>query len=138
MANIKINRKNNTIEITKAFEKASSRFGSEEYNMLREARLDNPNFRVIIRTTKQKRETNKGLTYAYMESYIEQHDDENKTFMAEFKMLRGLDDDLAESFSYNEIKAWFFSTFPEIADFHKKREAIMNKVYGNKNLPAVA
>ena len=138
MANIKINRKNNTIEITKAFERASSRFGSEEYKMLKEARQDNPDFRVIIRTTKQKRETNKGLTYEYMENYIMGHDTEEKEHMTEYRILRGLDDDLAESFSYNEIKAWFFSTFPEIAEFHKKREAIMNKVYGKTNLPAVA
>ena len=138
MTNITINTKNNTLVITKKFEKAASKFGSPEYRELKEARADFPNFKVVVRTVKQKKETYKGLTYEYMENYIMVHDTEKKEHMTEYRILRGLDDDLAESFSYNEIKAWFFSTFPEIAEFHKKREAIMNKVYGNTNLPAVA
>ena len=66
MTNITINTKNNTLVITKKFEKAASKFGSPEYKELKEARADFPNFKVVVRTVKQKKETYKGLTYEYM------------------------------------------------------------------------
>ncbi len=131
MTNIKINRKNNTIEITKAFNKMASIYGSDEYIMLREAKLDNPGFRVIVKSTKQKKETNKGLTYEYMEKYISKHD-EDGTIMAEYEMLRGLtpeaEEALTDSFSYNDMKEWFFIQFPEIAEFHQKREKVLDEI----------
>lgn len=40
MTNLTINNKARTIEMTKKFEKAASRFGSDEYKMLQEARKD--------------------------------------------------------------------------------------------------
>ena len=40
--NIKINRKMRTLEISKTFEKAASRFGSDEYNALKKAQMENP------------------------------------------------------------------------------------------------
>lgn len=131
MTNITINTKNNTLVITKNFEKAASRFGTPEYKELKEARADFPNFKVVVRTVKQKKETYKGLTYEYMEKYIEKHD-ENGTIMEEYKMLRGKSDDgmeaLAVSCSYAEMKEWFFATFPAVVEFHKKREAVLNRV----------
>lgn len=135
MTNITINTKARTIVITKKFEKAAGRFGSDEYKELREAKLDNPGFKVVVRTVKQKKETYKGLTYDYMEMYIEKHD-EDGSIMEEYKMLRGKSEDgmeaLAVSCSYTEMKEWFFATFPAIAEFHKKREAIMERVANKK------
>ena len=129
MANIKINRKNNTIEITKTFDKAASKFGSEEYNLLKDARNDNPGFRVVVKTSKQKRDSTKGLDYKYMEAYIKKHDDENGTIMEEFLTMRGkIDDDFTVgSRSYGEIKKWFLNTYPEIEKFEKKRDELLNK-----------
>lgn len=126
MTTMNINRKNRTIEMTKKFEKAASRFGSEEYNMLQQARRDNPTFRVVIKTsTVKSKESFKGLTYEYMEKYIQSHDDENQTIMAEYEMLRAISDEaieaLAEPCSYQDIKAWFFQKFPAIKEFHEKR-----------------
>ena len=64
-----------------------------------------------------------------METYIQKHDDENKTIMAEYKMLRGLTEEaeeaLAVSFTYLEMKDWFLKKFPAIAEFHKKRESLL-------------
>ena len=64
-----------------------------------------------------------------IEKYIMAHDDEEKSIMAEYKSLRGMSDEAeaacAESLSYGEIKAWFLKEFPEIAEFHKKREAML-------------
>lgn len=135
MTNIIINAKERTIVITKKMAQAASRFGSDEYKELRAAMNDNPTYKVVVRTTKQKRETYRGLTFEYMEKYIETHD-ENGTIMKEFLMMRGKSEEgveaLAVSLSYSEIKNWFFDTYPAIAEFHKKREAVMERVNANK------
>lgn len=126
MTNLTINNKARTIEMTKKFEKAARRFGSDEYKMLQEARKDYPTYKVVVKTsTAKSKESFKGLTYEYMEKYIAAHDDEDKTIMADYEMLRATSDEaktvLAEASSYGEIKKWFFEKFPEIKAFHEKR-----------------
>lgn len=132
MKTIAINHKNRTIVITKAFDKMASIYGSDEYIMLREAKLDNPGYKVVVKSTKQKKETFKGLDYSYMEKYIIAHNDEDETIMKEFEMMRATSEEakalLVEPASYFEVKEWFLATFPEIAEFHKKREAIMERI----------
>ena len=126
-----INEKKNSIELTKKESAAAAKFGTPEYKQLQEARRDYPGFKVVTITRKSttKKESCKGLTYAYMETYIQKHDDENKTIMAEYKMLRGLTEEaeeaLAVSFTYLEMKDWFLKKFPAIAEFHKKRESLL-------------
>ena len=74
----------------------------------------------------------KGITFAYMKSYIEKHDDEDHSIMKVFEELRGKSSDaesaMAPSLTYGEIKAWFFEQFPEIEDFHKERSARMDAI----------
>lgn len=126
-----INMKNRTIEMTKKFAKAAAKFGTDEYRQLQEARRDYPYFKVVTvsHKTSAKKDSYKGLTYAYMEKYIETHDDDEKSIMAEYLMLRGLSEEaqeaLAEPCSYQGIKDWFLKKFPAIAEFHKKREEIL-------------
>ena len=121
MTNITINTKNNTLVITKKFEKAASRFGTPEYKELKEARADFPNFKVVVRTVKQKKETYKGLTYEYMEKYISRHDKDGQ-IMEEFKIMRGLTEDSMKKGSYVEIKKWFLGIYEEFEKFHEDRE----------------
>ena len=126
-----INMKKNAIEMTKKFAKAAAKFGSPEYKQLQEARRDNPTFSVVTvtRKTTTTKNTYKGLTYEYMEMYIEKHDDEDKSIMAEYLMLRGMTDEaeeaLAESFSYLEMKDWFLAKFPAIKSFHEARAKLL-------------
>ena len=114
----------NTIEMTKKFAKAAEKFGSDEYKSLQEARRDNPTFKVVIvsRKATEKKDSYKGLTYEYMEKYINAHDDAEAK-MKEYKNLRGLSEEakaaLAEPCSYNEIRAWFLNAYPAIAKFHE-------------------
>ena len=128
---MKINHKNQTIEMSKKFAKAAEKFGSKEYKQLREARSDYPDFKVVTvsRKASGQKESYKGLTYSYMENYIKNHDDEKKSIMAEYEMLRGMSAEtqevLAETCSYIEMKAWFLKKFPAIAEFHKKREMLL-------------
>ena len=136
MTNITINRKMKTLEVTKKFEKASSRYGSDEYKELQSALNENPGFKVVVKSsTSKKKETYKGLTYEYMEKYITAHD-EDGSIMAEYEMLRGISDEaedaLAEPLTYMEMKDWFLDKYPAIADFHKKREEIMKNIQSKK------
>lgn len=122
-----INNKKMTIEVTKKFAAAACKYGTQEYKDLQEVRRDYPNFKVVTITRKvaTQKDTYKGLTYTYMEAYIKAHDDNQKSIMAEYEMLRGISqeakDALAEPCSYNEMKNWFLKKFPAIAEFHKKR-----------------
>ena len=123
-----VNSQAATIELTKSFAAAASKYGTKEYRMLQEARRDYPDFKVVTNARSGGRHDYKGLTYDYMEIYIENHDDEKKSIMATFKTLRAEDDDLSESLSYADIKDWFLEQFPEIADFHNQREKTLNAI----------
>ena len=114
------------IEMTKKFAAAARKFGTQQYRDLQEARRDYPNFKVVTLTRKaaSKQDTYKGLTYEFMESYIQKHDDEKQSIMAAYLTLRGKSVDamenLVEPYSYGQMKKWFLKTFPAIADFHKQ------------------
>ena len=90
-----INEKKMAIEMTKKFAAAARKFGTQQYRDLQEARRDYPNFKVvtITRNTASKQDLYKGLTYEFMESYIQKHDDEEQSIMAEYMMLRGKSQD---------------------------------------------
>lgn len=119
-----INTRTHTIEMTKKFAKAASKFGTDEYMNLQIARKDYPNYKVVTvsRKSATKKDSYKGLTYEYMENYIKTHDD-GKTIMAEYLMLRGLSDEakenLVEAHSYSEMKKWFLNKFSAIREFHE-------------------
>lgn len=131
MTNLTINTKTRTIEMTKKFEKAASRFGSDEYKMLQEARKDYPTYKVVTKTSASKsKESFKGLTYEYMEKYIATHDGE-KTIMAEYKMLRGISAEAKEmnaaAHPYGEIKKWFFGKYPVFKKFTDNCDKALKK-----------
>ena len=47
MTAITINAKNRSIELTKTFAAASSKFGTPEYDQLQQVRRDYPNYKVV-------------------------------------------------------------------------------------------
>ena len=113
-----INFTNNTIEMTKTESKAASKFGSDMYKQLQEARRDYPTYTVVQRTIKRNpnKECYKGLTYEYIENYIESHCSEK---MSEYREMRLLAE--CHSVRYPEIKKWFLKTFPEVAMYGTDR-----------------
>ena len=129
MTTITVSARTHSLVLTKSFAAKAAIFGTDEYKMLQEARRDYPGYKVTVGKTKEAKNIYAGLDYAYMEKYIAAHDDEEKTIMAEYKMLRGLTEEaeeaLAVSFTYLEMKDWFLKKFPAIAEFHKKREALL-------------
>ena len=117
---IKIDYSNRIIEITKTFSVKASKYGSDEYQALQNARTDNPGFRVVIakrKTTASK--VFRGFTFDYMEQYIQTHDDEKHSIMMEYYRRRGNKEKnpeaLHSSESYGRIKKWFFEQYESLA-----------------------
>ena len=127
MTNIRINETNRTIEVAKAFYKEASKFGTDEYRMLKEARNDFPTFKVEVKKAGKRSATFKGLTISYMRDYIKEHGSEN---MKDFNILCGYDEsgekvDLVALASYGEIKAWFLKKYPEFKEYTKKVHEVL-------------
>lgn len=135
MTAININTAARTIELTKTFATKSSRYGSDEYNQLQNARRDYPGFKVVTVSRTASKSSFKGLTFEYMEQYIMKHDN-NGAIMEEYLMLRGEsvdgDEVLLGSATYKDIKDWFLDTYPAIAEFHTKREAMLEEIRKKK------
>lgn len=132
---MKINYEAHTIELTKAESKAASTFGSNMYKALREAKQDNPSFTVVVNKRTRKGDY-KGLDYSYMERYITAHDDAEGSKMEAFNILRGKGSKdlqgVVETASYGEIREWFLSTYPEIAEYNQKVSDILNSTKSKK------
>ncbi len=122
---VRIVRSSRTIEVTKSFDKAASRFGTREYEALQQVRKDYPDFAIVVKTVRTKSDRFKGLTYDFMEKYIASHDDADER-LATFNDLRAKSEEAQAfgygSLSYGEIKAWFFKNYPEIEAFQQRRE----------------
>lgn len=123
---MKINHKNCTIELTKTEMKEAETFGSQMYKDLREARQDNPNYRVKVVTPSKKVDRHKGLSADAMKKFIQKHDDKNQTILKEFYQLRGLTpegekDEFGYSVSYGELKQWFFVQYPAFKEMQDGR-----------------
>lgn len=142
MTNLKINDRKKTIEMTKAFAKKASYYGTEEYIALKNAKADNPTYRPITVSTKRTKPTFKGLTFDYMEHYIKVHDDKEKSIMAEYNRFRGKSNEskemLADTMSYGAIKKWFLAKFPEFEQFHDNRSKNYENVISKKSSPEIS
>jgi len=127
-----INYVNGKIEMTKTEAKAASIYGSDAYNDLQNAKRDNPGFAVVVVKTAKKRDCFKGLTIEFMKDYIEKHDDEEKSNMADFNRLCGKDEEgkalNMSAASYGEIRMWFLSAYPEFEAYTQKRDELLNSI----------
>lgn len=136
-----INHANHTIIMDRTFAKRAIDTRSEEYAHLQTVRHDYPNYQVVQRHIRKNNSKNtyRGLTYEYMESYIMTHGTE-ETRLANFKTLqemRLISECQGKAFRYPVIKSWFLDNYPEIAHFgmtetqiavEKAKAAIVNNV----------
>lgn len=106
------------IVMDRVFYKNSSNIRFEEYGMLQRARQDYPTYTPVIRRIKRNpnKETYKGLTYAYMERYIQTHENAD-ALMVEYKELRLISECHGKARRYPAIKKWFLKQYPEIEQF---------------------
>lgn len=116
-----INHANHTIVMDRTFAKRAVDTRSEEYAHLQTVRHDYPNYQVVQRHIRKNNSKNtyRGLTYEYMESYIMTHGTE-ETRLANFKTLqemRLISECQGKAFRYPVIKSWFLDNYPEIAHF---------------------
>lgn len=127
-----LNTKNYTIEMDKKFATAASNVFSAEYEKLQEVRRAYPTYEVVTVTRKEKVTATSGLTFEFMELYIEKHDNDKKSIMAEFKMLRATDEDSKalgmKGESYIKIRAWFLEQYPEVQKVANKREQLLKDI----------
>ena len=134
--NITVNDKKHTIEMNKTTSKRASQYGTEEYKALQDVRSAYPTYSVVVVNRRTDKGEFKGLTYEFMEKYIQAHDDENKTIMKEYFKLRGESEEAedvgAKAKRYNVIKDWFLDTFPAFGEFSNDRENLLNKVAEKK------
>ena len=70
---IRIDHETRSIVMDKTFTRQSSDPRSEEYTLLQATRRDYPGYHVKTRTIRRnpRKESYRGLTYAYMEQYID-------------------------------------------------------------------
>lgn len=138
---LKINHENRTLVMDRTFAKAASFVGSNEYNLLQDARRDYPSYQVTLRSIKKKedKESYRGLTYKYMEDYIRSHANAAAN-MAEYHQQRLLAE--CHSIRYPNIKKWFLAMYPEVVQFgiteipERKVENTLSIVKGEAELQA--
>ena len=144
---MRANHENKTIEMTKAEAKAAGKITSEKYKELKAYKEAYPGFEVVIVAASRKKSAYSGLTYEYMEAYIEKHDDENKTIMVEFNKLRAIVSDeekedlgsmsgTLKAASYGAVREWFLNTFEEIKKFHDDHDKEVEKILKSKKKKA--
>lgn len=115
---MKYNFENRTIDMTKAEAKLAATRNTPQFKELIEMRKEFPDFAIYVIPTKtikknEKKESYRGLTYAYMEAYIESHAD--ASVMDEYKEQKTIAE--CHSVRYPNVKKWFLAKFPEIAEF---------------------
>ena len=123
-----------TITITKAFNKLASIYGSDEYKMLRDAKLDNPTYRVIVKSPSKKKIEDR-ITMNDIIKYVVEKSGEESAEMDTLKELRGVSIKQAgsllkveETASFAKIKEWFFLTYPELGKKSENRQNRINEI----------
>ena len=135
MTEIRINEAKRVIEVTKGFYKEASKFGTQEYKMLKEARNDFPTFKVVTRSAGKNKDGFKGLTFEYMEKYIKEHreikvkneeteEEMTRDLLVEFYDKCGKDEngkkvDFSKTESYGKIKKWFLEVYPVFEEYRQ-------------------
>lgn len=101
---------------------------SPEYAHLQNVRRDYPNYTVSRRTIKrnQKKESYKGLTYEFMETYIMTHGTQETRIenLRELSEMRLISSCHSQAFRYPVIKSWFLEMYPDVKNFGIKVETV--------------
>ena len=118
MNSYKIDFINNTMTITKSFERAANNPYSEEYKLVQKIRADFPTIQLVLKAFTAVKQPNpyKGLTYAVMEQYI--HSAGTDDLMREFEMVR--ERSMIASNPYLLVRNWFIQRFPEYMEQHNE------------------
>ena len=123
------------IEMTKAEAKAAGKIGSDKYEELRKYMKEFPGFEIQIKAPAKRKVEFRGLDYKYMKTYIQKHDDDNGTIMAEFRTLIAQDkkdkvegSENLKAANYLDVKKWFLAKFPEIKKFKEEHSKKVKEI----------
>jgi len=123
------------IEMTKNEAKEAGKLNTDKFHELRQYMAMYPTFEIQIKAPSKRKVEFRGLTYEYMKSYIQKHDDENGTIMAEFRELIAQDKkdkvegaEHLEAAGYLDVKKWFLAKFPEIKDYKEQHAEKVQKI----------
>lgn len=118
---VKVKHTEGIIEMNTTFAKMIENPMSDEYAMLQKLKVENPGFKVCNRKIKSNpnKDTYKGLTYAYMRSYIITHETEatRVNVLHDFDELILISQCHGKRLRYPTIKKWFLAKYPEVAKF---------------------
>lgn len=119
----KLNHEKREIVMDRIFAKLAENTMSAEYAHLQQVRKDYPTYTVIQRQIKKNhnKESYKGLTYEFMETYILTHGKQETriTNLREFNEMRLIAECHSKAFRYPVIKSWFLENYPEVKNFGK-------------------
>lgn len=125
---LKLNHAKREIVMDATFARNAENTMSPEYAHLQTVRRDYPEYTVIRRTIKRNanKESYKGLTYEFMETYIMSHGKPETRIanLREFNEMHLIAECHSKAFRYPVIKAWFLDMYPEVKNFGKKVEAV--------------
>ena len=125
---LKLSHAKREIVMDATFARNAENTMSPEYTHLQTVRRDYPEYTVIRRTIKRNanKESYKGLTYEFMETYIMSHGKPETRIanLREFNEMRLIAECHSQAFRYPVIKSWFLDMYPEVKNFGKKVEAV--------------
>lgn len=118
MAKLHLNYNLQAIEISEAFAKKASVYGSAAYDELHKVQESHPTYRVSVQKSKNKKSSIvKGITVDVMRKYIEKHNEND--FLNEFDAL------IENKASYFEIKAAVMKRYPQCKTYKTKADWIL-------------
>ena len=109
----------NEVQVTKEFAKNARIFGTPEYKMWKEIKLDCPDAKMVLKSIKKnpnKQTSTKNMTYENMAMFISVQA-ESKTLMIEFKKQVALSK--VQTNPYRCVLAWFKQTFSDYDGYKK-------------------
>lgn len=109
----KIDFTTNTMTITRSFERAANRPGSEEYELLKKIRADFPAMTIVHKTCVGRLSRYRGLTYEAMECYIMASG--NTALLAEFQQVKQCA--AISSNAYCVVRSWFLAHFTDFQEY---------------------
>lgn len=123
--------------VTKEFAKNACIFGTPEYKVWKEIRLDCPTAEMVTKTIRKnpdKKTSTKNMTYENMAIYIQEQDNA-AALMVEFKRQIALSK--VQSNPYRCVLAWFIQKFENYDGYKAFFEAEAQKEAQKKNIFAV-
>ena len=125
----------NTAQVTKAFMKQASIFGTDEFKLWREYKKEFPGAKMVTKSIKKNpnQKTRRNMTFANMETFIKTQDN-SKELEEEFKTIKQRSK--IQKSPYQYVLEWFearFAGYDDLETFMKEKDAERAKAEAEKS-----